>query len=268
MEVGFVRIADESDFARLKDLCLTHDGWSQVFRSNVTNVWTRQNDVSDFNMIKIRGQYSDVNAAVLYDVLHDPIFRKTWDPNILDGQEICRINDTNDIGYYAMKLPKPLANRDFVTQRSWLDNGAEKFILNHSVSHASMPPKRGIVRGVSYMTGYYIVSTVGDASKPGCQVTYLTQADPKGRLPSWVVNKATQWLAPKVITKLHHACQLYEDWKKDNRPLYKPWLHPEQNCLPYLDSKDIVTLKMSATDPDLLGECDAMEDQMMDDFMQ
>jgi len=35
----------------------------------------------------------------------------------------------------TVKLPKPLANRDFVTQRSWQDNGCEKVIVNHSVSH-------------------------------------------------------------------------------------------------------------------------------------
>jgi len=37
--------------------------------------------------------------------------------------------------FHAVKLPKPLANRDFVTQRSWQDNGLEKLIVNHSVSH-------------------------------------------------------------------------------------------------------------------------------------
>ena len=37
--------------------------------------------------------------------------------------------------FCTVKLPKPLANRDFVTQRSWQDNGLEKLIVNHSVSH-------------------------------------------------------------------------------------------------------------------------------------
>ena len=45
--------------------------------------------------------YSDVKVSILYDVLHDPIYRKTWDFNILEGQEICRIDANNDIGYYA-----------------------------------------------------------------------------------------------------------------------------------------------------------------------
>jgi len=45
--------------------------------------------------------YSDVKVSTLYDVLHDPIYRKTWDFNILEGQEICRIDANNDIGYYA-----------------------------------------------------------------------------------------------------------------------------------------------------------------------
>jgi len=50
--------------------------------------------------------YTDVKLSTLYDVLQDPVYRKTWDPNILEGQEICRINATNDIGYYASTRSK------------------------------------------------------------------------------------------------------------------------------------------------------------------
>jgi len=35
----------------------------------------------------------------------------------------------------AVKTPKPLKNRDFVTQRVWLDLGREMMIFNHSVNH-------------------------------------------------------------------------------------------------------------------------------------
>lgn len=41
----------------------------------------------------------------------------------------------NKILFFTVKCPPPLKNRDFVTQRSWLDLGAEKCIVNHSVNH-------------------------------------------------------------------------------------------------------------------------------------
>jgi len=68
----------------------------------------------------------------------------------------------------------------------------------------------------------------------------------------------------KVISRLHNGCQLYEEWKQDNRPTFKPWLYPEQNCLPLLNTRDIVTMKYSTTCADLLGESDATEDQVAD----
>ena len=51
--------------------------------------------------VQIRGIYPDVKVSTLYDVLHDPVYRKQWDPSILDGEEICRIDANNDVGYYA-----------------------------------------------------------------------------------------------------------------------------------------------------------------------
>lgn len=262
MQIGDVRVAEDADFDRLRNLCQCHDGWRLDYNKNGTSVWTKANDVSSFKMVKIRGEYDNVSASTLYDVLHDPVYRKTWDPNIIEGLEICRIDANNDIGYYAMHLPNPLTNRDFVTQRSWKDLDSEKIIFNHSVNHASVPPKRSFIRGTSYLTGYHIVSTADNGNKPGCQVTYVTQSDPKGQLPVWAVNKATQWLAPKVISKLHKACLGYDTWKAENKPTHKPWLCPEQNTLPLLNRADILPMNANNTNDEQSDETNITEDQV------
>ena len=71
-------------------------------------------------------------------------------------------------------------------------------------------------------------------------------------------------LCLKVISKLHKACQLYDEWKLDNRPTFKPWLYPEQSPLPLLNTNDIVTMKYSTTCADLLSESGATEDEVSD----
>jgi hypothetical protein len=72
---------------------------------------------------------------------------------MVEGHEICSVSPSSDIGYYLgcfffinsfvsieiylVKSPTPFKNRDFVTQRCWLDLGRnqEKYIINHSVNH-------------------------------------------------------------------------------------------------------------------------------------
>lgn len=237
-QVGEVRVADDSDFKKLKALCDDTDQWKLEYQKNNTNVWTKSNDNSAFKVVKVRTTFEDVPASVLYDVLHDPDYRKVWDHSMLEAYEICCVNPNNDIGYYALRSPPPLRNRDFVTQRSWLDTGKEKWILNHSVNHEKCPPRKGFIRGVSYLTGYLLRELGPDK----VQFTYVSQSDPRGKLPVWVVNKATKILAPKIIYRIYKACKGYPSWKSKNNQHFKPWIYPEQISLPRLDMSQIKPL--------------------------
>merc|ERR550519_1963152 len=153
-------------------------------------------------MIRLKTVFSDVKAEILYDVLHDPDYRKTWDKHMLESKELGMLNPNNDLSYYAIHCPAPVKNRDFVLQRSWLQTGSESYIINHSVHHRSAPPKKGFIRGISYLTGLLVTPVAGG----GCELGYVAHSDPKGQLPIWVTNKLSTILAPKMVKRLHKAC--------------------------------------------------------------
>ena len=89
-----------------------------------------------FRMIRLKTVFPDVPADTLYDVLHDPVFRKTWDKHILSSCELGVLNPNNDLSYYALHCPAPLKNRDFVLQRSWLQTSQEvRGQKYHNFSH-------------------------------------------------------------------------------------------------------------------------------------
>lgn len=53
MPVGVVKIAEDSDFRRFKEVCEGNDGWKLEVNKQKTMVWTKANDLSDFNMVKV-----------------------------------------------------------------------------------------------------------------------------------------------------------------------------------------------------------------------
>lgn len=205
----------------------------------------KSNELSDFKMVKIGCILPDCAPSLVYDVLHDSEYRKTWDQVMLEGREVCYVDDHCDIGYYALKMPKPLRHRDFVTMRSWRASPADYIIMNHSINHKQVPARKGFIRGISYLTGYHLLADgPHELNQPGCDLVYVTQSDPKGRLPAWVVNNTTKYLAPRVAAKLAKACRDYASWKKkQGKPDYKPWLNVGQvSLLPRLDSRDILSM--------------------------
>ncbi|XP_005097481.1 START domain-containing protein 10 [Aplysia californica] len=263
LKVGEVKIPEDADFRLFKSMCEENDGWKLEVNKAQTMVWTKANELSDFKMVKVRCVFDDIDIATMYDVLHDPQYRKTWDRTMLEGAEICAINPNNDIGYYAIRSPPPLKNRDFVTQRSWLDCGYEKIIFNHSVNHSARPPRKGVIRGTSYLTGYYLVKLEDRKT----QLTYVSQSDPKGNLPAWAVNKLTKMFAPKVIGRIYKAAKGYEAWKSKNRPEFKPWANPEQmmSSLPKFNPADVASDEKLAASNESLEEGELEEADFKDE---
>ncbi|XP_017263790.1 START domain containing 14 [Kryptolebias marmoratus] len=235
-------LPDEEAFANFKMQCLSTENWHNKYNKNEMQVWIEHpqgalygNNVPKVHKMKCKMTIKDVSAATMYDVIHDGKFRSTWDPNMLESYDIARLSENADVGYYSWLCPKPLKNRDVVTLRSWQVKDDEYIIINFSVKHKSHPPRSQLVRAVSIQTGYYI-KPIGPNS---CTFIYLSQADPKGSLPKWIVNKASQVLAPRVLKCVHKAGQNYPAWKQHNCPSVKPWLHPEQNSLPMMDPSEV-----------------------------
>jgi len=252
MNVGEVRIAEDSDFALLKILLSRGDGWDLEHNSGSTMVWTRHADNSIFRMIRLKTTFTDITADTLYDVLHDPVYRKTWDKHMICSKELGVLNPNNDVSYYALQCPPPVKNRDFVLQRSWLQTPQEYYIINHSVFHRDYPQQRGFVRGLSYLTGF-LVTPLGSKS---CTLGYVAHSDPGGQLPCWVTNKLSSILAPKMVKKIHKACLNYNSWKRLHNPNHKPWLYPEQ-----ISTTRIVASDCVQTSREVSGDSTPEEDE-------
>jgi len=237
MDVGIVKVAEDKDFTNFKELLDCHTGWKLDYNKTTTKVWTKTLPNTNFKMVKVLATFVEIPPDIMYDVLHDPEYRKVWDQHMIESHDIGYLNPNNDVGYYSMSCPSPLANRDFVLQRSWLDLGEEKYILNHSVYHINYPPRKGFIRATSHLTGFLVRDN--KCGGGGCILGYVSQTDPQGTLPPWLVNRVTQIFGPKMIKNLQKATVGYEDWKAKNNPLWKPWHSPEQMTAPRLSITDV-----------------------------
>lgn len=218
-------IPKKEDFKRFKDGIFDEEGWDEMYKKDHMKVFTKNLSNSNIRACKARAIFEDVEPEELYNVLHDHDFRKTWDENMMDGHVVELINKHTEIGYYAAKMPSVVSNRDFCNLRTWKarPKKGEWIIFNFSVRHQNCPEKKGFVRANSILTGYFIRKL----EEGGIEFNYYSQSDPKGWIPSFVINTLMTKLAPRLIEKLHSVALTYKDWKKENNPEHMPWLVEE-----------------------------------------
>ena len=54
VQAGDIKVAEDTDFQKLKSLSDETADWKLEYQKNSTSVWTKNNDSSSFKMIKVR----------------------------------------------------------------------------------------------------------------------------------------------------------------------------------------------------------------------
>ncbi|KER20834.1 hypothetical protein T265_10708 [Opisthorchis viverrini] len=260
-ELGEVRLPTDDDFEYFKSMVLDTSQWKKHHSKKKVQVFTRSTSVSSFKMIKnsvtfgnqVIASLPDVSADVMYDTLHDSIYRGSWDKTMKEGHEICRISPNSVIDYHASNLhlfpfnpvfPSFLSQSPFrvcqprLCDESYMANFRRRVYYSQSLRVSQTPPKKEYIRGICFLTGYLIRRT-GPRS---CDFYYITQNDPRGIIPAWAINLGTKSLAPSIMRSLHRAALNYPAWKDQHDPDFMPWRYTNQQSglSPPLDMNDIL----------------------------
>ena len=204
-------------FRKFREFATAPNGWKEHYAmANPTlKVESRVDDKTKLTVFRIYREMPTVDPSALYNNFHDADYRKTWDTNMLEGYNICRLNAHNDMGYYQAKLPWPLSNRDFCNIRAWMEfTNGEYCIFNHSEPHTECPERKKVVRAISHLTGYYVRPMPGG----GCTLIYITHSDMCGSIPKSVTDMVLNQKVPELMNNIESCALKYVPWAEKQYP--------------------------------------------------
>ncbi|HET9240435.1 MAG TPA: START domain-containing protein [Oligoflexus sp.] len=161
-------------------------GWQKINEEDGITVFRKSFPDSE---VKGVGGECIINASVgkILWVLMDNEHKGDWVDKFKSTKTIETPSDLSNIQYAAFSMPFPVTNRDFVYRYDFsVDESINAVIVDvKSVEHPKAPAKDSIgVRGV-ILHGRYVLQPKGP-NQTFVKAEYL--ADPKGILPTWVVN--------------------------------------------------------------------------------
>ena len=211
----------KEDFDDFRKQCDSTENWNEVYTTETTKGYTQATESTSALKLKVISyDFKDMDPGLIYDVLHEPEFRRNWDTHLIERIPFKVIDECNDLNYYSLKMPV-VSNRDYVYQRGWWYNKdkTEFIICNRSITHPDYPDKKGFVRAIFYISGYMIRKN----EKGETVFYYITHNEWNGWIPNWLVNSAGKSVCPKIIEGLFESCKKYPEWKSKHNPDVKPW---------------------------------------------
>jgi hypothetical protein len=194
-------------------------GWEKVNEQDGITVFRKSFPDSE---VKGVGGEALINAPIgkILWVLMDNDHKNEWVDKFKSTRTVETPSDLVSIQYAAFSMPFPVTDRDFVYRYDFrLDQSINAVVVDvKSVEHAKEPANKTIgVRGfIPY--GRYILQPKGP-NQTFVKVEYL--ADPKGSIPTWVVNIVQKNWPYKTIAGLRKQVKksFVQEWEVYNRVL-------------------------------------------------
>lgn len=227
-------LATKQDCLSFRNFADSSDGFTLRFDDKNIVVWDKKVEGESMRIVKVFAVFPDFSPQSLWDLLQESTYRLKWDANCKKCRTVVKMNECNDICYYASKAPPGVSDRDVVCQRAWHNAGnGEYVILNTSVKHSSCPEKLSYTRAWSKLSGYLIRPHGNNSSS----LVFISQTDPKGLIPHAIINTVTQKFIPDTMRTLQRAAKGMpeflaaegENFKRDWDLPEDPWGVPVPN---------------------------------------
>lgn len=173
---------------------------------NENNVLLEQKPIigSKISAAKATGVVSNIEFNRLVDILftNDVDKRRELYDDLLENEVVKVIDDNNVVINSKFQAPSGIAPREFVAlkRRTYFDDGS-CMITMYSINNKDNPFNEEYVRGVC-RTGILLSPLVGEDGKildGMINVIKLDHIDPKGWVPSMVINMYAGKVADKIV---------------------------------------------------------------------
>jgi len=172
--------------------------WQQVSDDNGIQVYTI--DLPNTNIVKAKAIVQIKSSLIrIRQELDDIDSRHEWVPFLKHSKLIIVKSSTQRLEYSLFSAPWPASNRDFVYSLELVNESADQLIYEmRSVKTEAMPENENYIRGEIFESVY----TLTKINENLTQVELSYHADPKGWLPSWLVNIIQRVLPYKILKNL------------------------------------------------------------------
>lgn len=172
-------------------------GWEQIDEGDGIRVYKK--DIPNSDLVAFRGD-SLIDAPIekVLWVLGDNTYRTEWVDRLKHSRILEQKGPYDYVVYQHFGLPFPASDRDYVYRGKAVKTGPGKVVLHlESVEHPKAPETVG-VRAQLVKSRYELIAK----GKNQTIVIVEIQTDPKGWIPSWVVNLIQKSWPRKTLTAL------------------------------------------------------------------
>lgn len=205
-----------SGLLTLKAMAADSDEWSKngwEFLNETDGVKVYRKSYADSAVKGVGGEtVIDAPLSKLLWVLMDHSHKKEWIDRFKEARTIEEVSPLVHIQYASFAMPFPITDREFVYRYEFkVDPVLNGVVVDvKSVDTPKEPtPRDGNVRG-EIVSGKYVL--IPDGNKTRVKAEYL--ADPKGALPTWVVNLVQKKWPLRTLVGLREQVKkpFVQDW--------------------------------------------------------